>query len=625
MRFHRSYAGLALVTLCACSPKNPPPLPSSPTNPTTTQLLPRSPDITREVMGWLVVSNGAELAQQLAPEGNLDPQRLQAALLAQLGISPDLARVVDLNRPLAVALLNPGLLAVHAVEPYVAMVPVRSQRALEQVLTAHHTPFHRVKWGLVVPTGQASMQVAFTGGYAVVAWRSDLLAATIKTLGPQLRQKPEAPVRVHLAFANLREAYGPQLDALLRQTAQLAGQGGEAGDPQVAFALRGVRRIAHYLHSVSDLDLLANLDSGGLTLTVRAEGDHDGAFSGYVRQQRPGPAWGIQYLPRDSVMAYATHDSPVARAADVAAAVRYAAEVGPVPGPADVSRLQTALQQAALSTDGELAYAVWPGRAGGVGVGGAYRIANPVAARAAAAQAYEVLSPHLGAMVMRALGFDATKLAANVEVHRRTARFGEVNVDLVEVSVDWPKGAEAERRVFEALFGPKLVLGTAYVGQSALFALGADYRERLAAMIGTAQGVPAASLGEEPSFAAALKYKQTTRVSMSYLLPARMAHFSAGLVQASRQLDGADERAVARLTALVGHGAIVSTTNASGRRYELTTHVPKSALVGVAALNGALWRIALSPLLNPPMMPPLPLPPPHVTPSVRHVSTRGTL
>ena len=59
---------------------------------------------------------------------------------------------------------------------------------------------------------------------------------------------------------------------------------------------------------------------------------------------------------------------------------------------------------------------------------------------------------------------------------------------------------------------------------------------------------------------------------------------------------------------------IVTTTNASGRRYELTSHVPRSAIMGAARLNGALWRVALSPLVNPPTMPPIPVPPPHVTP-----------
>jgi hypothetical protein len=73
----------------------------------------------------------------------------------------------------------------------------------------------------------------------------------------------------------------------------------------------------------------------------------------------------------------------------------------------------------------------------------------------------------------------------------------------------------------------------------------------------------------------------------------------------------------------VGQGAIVTTTNASGRRYEMTTHVPRSAIMGAARLNGALWRVALSPLVNPPMMPPMPVPPPHVAPSLNAPGAEG--
>jgi hypothetical protein len=178
--------------------------------------------------------------------------------------------------------------------------------------------------------------------------------------------------------------------------------------------------------------------------------------------------------------------------------------------------------------------------------------------------------------------------------------------------------------MFESLFGKKLTLATAFVGDQALFAIGADYQPRLAAMIGTARGVPAASLGDEPAFAEALQYKQASRVSLSYLETARMARFAAGLVEQQGQLGVEDEQAVARLMSTVGRGAIVSTTNADGRRFEMTTHVPHSAIAGVASLNGALWRIALSPLVNPPMMPPMPVPPPHVTPAVNR-ATDGSL
>jgi hypothetical protein len=587
--------------------------------------LPRSPDIAREVMGYLVVSDGARLAQQLSPDQpNADPMTVQVSLLSQMGMSPDLAATIDLSRPLGVALLNPALLATGSVQPYVALVPIHSRKAVEDVLTAHNTPFTRTPWGFQTPTGKAKMSVGFVPGYAVVAWREDLLGATVKLLAPRLAHKPDAPVVVHLDFENVHEAFGPQIEALMANVAQLAGQGGTTGDPQVAYALRGVRMIAHYMRSVSSLELLGDIDSGGVTLTLRADGKDDGAFAGYVKQQRPGPAWGVKFLPRDSVLAYATHESPVGRAADISASVAYLSDVGKSANAGAREMVRKAFERAAMSTDGELAYAVWPGRGGGVGLGGAYRINNPVEARAAVGDVYQTLSPRLGHMVMNALMLDENALARHVKVERRTVQFGETAVDLIEVTVAWPKSAKAERHMFESLFGKKLTLATAFVGDQALFAIGADYQERLAAMIGTARGIPAASLGDEPGFAEALQYKQDSRVSFSYLETARMARFAAGLVEQQGQLGLGDEQAVARLMTTVGRGAIVSTTNAGGRRYEMTTHVPHSAIAGVASLNGALWRIALSPLVNPPMMPPMPVPPPHVTPTVNR-ATEGSL
>ncbi|MCA1664786.1 MAG: hypothetical protein LC659_11040 [Myxococcales bacterium] len=458
-----------------------------------------------------------------------------------------------------------------------------------------------------------------------MAWREDLLSATVDLLAPRLAKRADAPVVVHLDFDNVHEAFGPQIEQMMNNVAQLAGQGGAAGDPQVAYALRGVRMATQYMRSVSDLELLANIDSGGVTLTLRADGKNEGAFAGYVKQQRPGPAWGVQFLPRDSVLAYATHESPVGRAADISASVAYVTDAGTLPaGVSEREKVRKAFERAALSTDGELAYAVWPGRTGGVGLGGAYRVNNPVEARAAVAGVYEALSPRLGRVVMDALALDGESLARHVKIGRRTVRFGETEVDLIEVAVNWPKSADAERHLFESLFGKKLTLATAFVGDQALFAIGADYQQRLAAMIGTARGVPAASLGDEPAFAEALQYKKDTRVSLSYLETARMARFAAGLVEQQGQLGLDEEQAVARLMSTVGRGAIVSTTNATGRRFEMTTHVPHTAIAGVASLNGALWRIALSPLVNPPMMPPMPVPPPHVTPSVNR-PTDGSL
>src|SRR5690242_10398899 len=103
MTFRRMLAVATVTLIAACAPKNPPMKPASPTRPQTSVLLPRSPDVSHEVMGYLVISDGARLAQQLSPDQpNADPRVLQTQLLASMGIAPDLAATIDLKRPLGV-------------------------------------------------------------------------------------------------------------------------------------------------------------------------------------------------------------------------------------------------------------------------------------------------------------------------------------------------------------------------------------------------------------------------------------------------------------------------------------------------------------------------------------------
>jgi hypothetical protein len=247
-------------------------------------------------------------------------------------------------------------------------------------------------------------------------------------------------------------------------------------------------------------------------------------------------------------------------------------------------------------------------------MGGAYRLSDPGGARDAINAAYREVATPLPAMVLRGLSLDPARFARRVSVAHKKAQIAGIEADLMEVSVKWPAGSDAERRSFESMFGPRLVMATAYLDEQALFALGADYAERLTTMIKVAQGEGAASLGDEPAFVEALQYREQGRVSLTYLDTARMARFAASLMAQTRDLGPAEQAAVTSLLTEVGRGAIVSTTNASGVRYQLTTHLPSGAVAGAAQLHGALWRIALSPLVNPPMMPPMPVPPPQVSP-----------
>jgi hypothetical protein len=602
---------LALLTACTPRPiKSPTTIPQGQAAaPRPAAPLPGGPDISDQTMGFLVVSDGARVAQELNP--NIDARASTVELAKTFGFDTDVAAVIDLKRPLGLAMLNPSLLSSATVRPYVAMLPVTSPDEVLRML-AKKAPIQKTPWGALWKTPVGEIAIGFEGGYAVIAWRKDLLGPTVKLLAPRLEERVEAPVRVHLDLANMLTSYGPQIESLIARFAIAAASGGKPGDPALSYGLRQVRTLVPYLESFSGLDLYADLDSGGLTLSVGLEGKPGGAWAHYVGQQRSGPAWGVRFLPKDAVLAYTTQSSPMSRKNDLDALVDYMGSMSV----GDRVKWRNALAAAVGTTDGQLAYAVWPARGGGVGMGGAYRLSDPGGARDAMNRAYTEVAVPLTSVVLRGLALDPARFAKRVQVQRKRARIGGVDADLIEVNVKWPAGSDGQRRAFEAMFGPRLVMATAYLGDEALFVLGADYAERLTTMIQVAQGQGAASLGDEPAFAEALSFRDRDRVSLTYLDTARMAHFAASLMVQTRDLGAREQATVSTLLQQVGRGAIVSTTNASGSRYQLTTHLPPGAVAGAAQLHGALWRIALSPLLNPPMMPPMPVPPPHVAPSV---------
>jgi hypothetical protein len=598
------YLPIALLAF-ACTPepiKNPTTLPQGRA---VEARLPDGPDIGDQTMGFLVVRDGARVAAELSPQG--DPS---LELAKTFGIDPEVTSVLDLHRPLAMAMLNPGLLSTTTVRPYVAMLPVKSKDAVLKLL-AKKGQLETTPWGAEWTTSSGQVAIGFHQGYAVVAWRKDLLGPAVRLLLPRLAEKMEAPLRVHLDLVNLYAAYRPQIAGLVTRFAVAASRGGTGNDPQLGYGLRAVKILAPYLESFSGLDLYADLDSGGLTLSVGVEGKPGGAWAQYVKQQRPGPAWGVRFLPKDAVLAYTTTASPMGRAADQEALLDYMGNVST----GDRDKWRDALDRAIGTTQGELAYAVWPARGGGVGMGGAYRLSDPGGAREAINGAYSELAAPVTSMVLRGLALDPSRFGKRVAVTRKQAQVAGVEADLLEVIVKWPAGAEAQKRAFEGMFGPKLVMATAFVGDEALFALGADWAERLATMVKVSQGETAASLGDEPAFVEALSFRDRDRVSLTYLDTAKMARFAAILMSETRDLGPQEQATVAALLQEVGRGAIVSTTNAHGSRYQLTTHLPPGAVAGAAQLHGALWRIALSPLVNPPTMPPIPVPPPHVAPS----------
>src|SRR5207247_2363318 len=101
--------------------------------------------------------------------------------------------------------------------------------------------------------------------------------------------------------------------------------------------------------------------------------------------------------------------------------------------------------------------------AGGIGFGGAYRVNRSPSARAAVAAAYKALEVPLAQVVVRALLAEPERYHNRVNLRPRTVQIDGEAADLVEVHLRWPKDVDAERRMFESLFGPKLVIATLFI------------------------------------------------------------------------------------------------------------------------------------------------------------------
>ena len=562
---------------------------------------PPSPDVSQQVMGWIVLESGAHLARTVAltlgVDPGMSPEQVFGPLLADLlGLDPRLLGIVDFTRPAAVALLNPSLLKGAAAQPLLLLLPVHARSTIEKVLTQAGIHFAPTDWGMVIRARRGPMFLSFKEGYAQIAWRPELVNAAATILTGPLGQA-RGLLRMHVSVDNVRTWYGPQMKGVL------AGVSQGMDDPQWRFTRRNARRFARFITSLKTVDLRIGNDERGLGITVRAAGRSEPGqgpgegWLGHLASQPTGPVWGTEFIPPDAVLVYSSHRHPATAHSDLEDAINYIGDVASPPVP--LKRRATwrrPLDRAADQMSGELIYAVWPGQGngGGLGLGGAFGVHDTAAARRDMLTAYQMAGKELAALAVRALDLDTKHLRVRSAVHRDATRIADTPVDTFEISVDWPRRARVERKRFETLLGGRLVLGLAFVNDAALFTMGRDWQARLGAMIQAAQGTPAPSLAEDPGFTRAIAYRSQDRVSLTYLPLGRMSRF----LELPPQFGAAG--------ATQGNDVIVFTTNTSGTGYEINTHVPHTALPGLLRSSGALWRVALTPLVNPPVLPPLP-------------------
>jgi hypothetical protein len=136
----------------------------------------------------------------------------------------------------------------------------------------------------------------------------------------------------------------------------------------------------------------------------------------------------------------------------------------------------------------------------------------------------------------------------------------------------------------------------------------------MAQMIDVAQGKKRPNVTETTGYAQASNFHGNGRVSMAYLPVGTMLDFLGDLVHATAPELEKNSSDMTFGGEKEKDQVIISTTNVSQNAYEVSTFIPKGVIGKLDAGGGALWRIAFQPVLNPPALPPLPVPPPQLLP-----------
>ncbi len=556
----------------------------------------------RHVLGWASV-RALDSTFQTFVDG--PPAAMRAPFFEALGLPPAAGEAIDGTRPAAVALLDHVAAPRDGAPPVVLALPARSRAELEAALSTAAPPMPSRHPGITVYTlPRGSAYVSFVGDVAFIGYDLGTALGAPRALGPVLA-RARAPLHVHVNVAHLARAPGGRLESLaagfLGLVAPSADDTGE-----LAYRMRQLVRVVGYLKQASSLDLTLAAHDRGLELLLRLEGPAEGALARFLADERAAPLWGAEVLPGDAMVVYGSRHSLTGAADDAADLMAFLETRTPAP-----PGTRAALDDLAGSMEGSVIYALWPAQGGGLGAGGALRFAAAASARDRLRAAYGALLPVLPELLGAELG-----LAANrVELRGSLSRGGDLDgvpVDVVEIAPRYGRDATRERQLFEWLFGARLALGVAVVGDRAVWAAGRDWKPRLRGMISAARGDGRPSLATAPGFVKARAAMPRRGVTFTYIASGSLARFVGDALAVREPLP---EHALVALAALrdapEGSGLVVATrvTMGATAAYELRSVIPNEVLSSLGGMGGAIWRLGLGLMMGPPSLPPLPTPP----------------
>ncbi|MFH0900484.1 MAG: hypothetical protein V2A73_07630 [Pseudomonadota bacterium] len=595
------------------------------------------------LLGWLIVGSIDRSLQSIIdyarqqdePPVSLD--QIKKIVAKRLGYGEAIVEAVDGSKPIAVAFLDPRQ---YQRFPVLMGIPLRSPPAFLAALERTHARAPMLASGIqsfegpiagrfyvsFSPAPRATPKTGHVPTMAFIAPEQQLLDVAPIVLAP-LMSKSAPTLVAHLSLTGMRQSRMSSLESFTSELRSLA----TSNDLRSRQSTRVLSRVGENLVHASTLELQAVVARSGLRVRVSLEGPSPRWIS-YVGELQTGPCWAAEIVPADSMLVYSTHLSADGLRREAENMVSFLASLGhgsTAARPALEKTWMNAITALHHLLKSDAIYAVWPASPTGIGVGGAYRTSGGTEPRSRMLEAYKSLESVLGMAAAHQLGLDPSVFRFQASI-RAGENLGGATVDLLELDPQWPADSAAERSLFEWLFGKHLTLAFAFVGEHALYASGQDWRPRLSTMIATIQRnqgdrrdlAEHRSILNESAFVRAEAMNRYGRVSFAYVRTALLARFVTDVLE-SRTTLSPGQWAMLRpfVVPEAEHATLVTMTNVEQRNgsatYRITLAVPLMTMAELGHLGEAMLRVGVSPIIGPPLIPPLPTPPASITPPPR--------
>jgi hypothetical protein len=397
-----------------------------------------------------------------------------------------------------------------------------------------------------------------------------------------IERPPLHDVAVHVMTENLLKGPGKGLDTQVAQAlsrvktaaSQPSGAPGTASDVLAQARETATRTteetVKWYLDlakSVHELLITAEINPKQISLALRGEAQPGGLLHRVIKRQRPGPPFAHQLLPASSFLVVANRSNPAARTESRRTVSGLLAAIVKGGGSSEkLKQLEKAARELDARMTGDVTVALHRPPAGaGVAVSVLARVSEAEPARQAVESLASLCVEWYEEQVKKAVAEGRSE--PKLEGERRALTHKGAKGSVVSIGIPWP---EDRREQATRLFGEKVGLGWAFLGEHAIFYLGKDAGRQLELLVeGAASGKLAGGLHESGAFKKALG-ASPERVGLAYL----------SLVDLMRWFEGTGIKDGEAMAAVLKDAKVSSApsldwgVNALRTQLDLTLHLP---------------------------------------------------